>query len=325
MTATATSATVTLTPTAAYDGSTGNVALTTSDATAIYLNGVSQASFTLTGGKDGQASIVAFNNLYSGGGADASQTGTVSSNGLSAGQTVTIGSLTLTATAGTQAMGTITINTNPTNANDIYIDIGTTGTTVQSDIYAIHDKVGDRGAASNCVLIGATPTATAANLAAAINGSCLNPCSAPSPYVTATSSGGVVTLTAIPAGTAGNSIPLSANVGGTGGAGDVTVSGATLAGGSGTLTSTQFVFSGLTTTQLAANIVAAINANSGTAGVTATSIGNVITVTATTGGTAGNSITVAETLNGFAWGLDPDGWHGCRSLRHLAAYRHVGL
>ena len=50
------------------------------------------------------------------------------------------------------------------------------------------------------------------------------------------------------------------------------------------------------------DIVTAINANSSTAGVTATSVGNVITVTATTGGTAGNSIAVSESLTGFAWG-----------------------
>jgi hypothetical protein len=299
VTATSSGTTVTLTPTAAYDGSTGNVALTTSDDSDIYLNGKSQPSSTLTGGIDGQASIIAFNNLYSGGGADASQTGTVSTNSVSSGQTVTIGSLSLTATTGVQATGKVTIVDNPTNADDVYIDIGTTGTTDQADIYALHATVGDCGAAANCVLIGATTTATAANLAAAINGSCLNPCAAPSPYVTATSSGDVVTLTAITAGTAGNSIPLSANnVTG----GDVTVSGADLALGTGTFTALEFAYSGLSTTQLAANIVAAINANSSTAGVTATSSGDVITVTATTGGTAGNSIAVGGTLAGFAWG-----------------------
>jgi hypothetical protein len=299
VTATSSGATVTLTPTAAYNGSSGNVVLTTSNTAAIHLNGGTTSPSSLTGGIDGQASIIAFNNLYSGGGAAASQTGTVSSNSVAAGQTVTIGSLTLTATAGTAATGTITINTNPTNAQDVYIDIGTTGTTNLADIYALHDKLGDCGTATNCVLMGSTTAATAANLAAAINGSCLNPCSAPSPYVTATSSGAVVTLTAITAGTAGNSIPLSANntVGG-----NVTVSGTTLTGGSGTFTALEFAYSGLTTTRLAANIVAAINANSATAGVTATSTGNVITVTATTGGTGGNSISVGETLTGFAWG-----------------------
>ena len=308
VTATVNGSTVTLVPTAAYDGSTGNVGIATTDDAAIYLNNKSQASSTLTGGVDGQASIIAFNSLYSGGGADASQTGTVTANSASSGQTVTVGALTLTASAGTQATGKVTIVTNPTNANDVYIDIGTTGTTIESDIYALHDKLGDCGAAANCVLIGSTTTATAANLAAAIMGSCLNTCS-PSPNVTATSSGNVVTLTAIVMGTAGNSIPLSSNIGGTGGTGDVTVSGADLGGGSGTLTATEFAYSGLTTTQLAANIVTAINANSSTAGATAASIGNVITVTATTGGLGsagppetGNYITVGGTLSGFTWG-----------------------
>lgn len=294
VTASSSTNTVTLTPTAAYAGSTGNVTLATNDSTAI-------SPTSLSGGKDGQPSIIAFNNLYAGGGAAASQTGTVSANSVTSGQTVTIGSLTLTAAAGTAATGTVTIVTNPTNTNDIYVDIGTTGTTNQTDIYALHDQVGDCGAASNCVLIGAATTATAANLAAAINGSCLNTCS-PSPNVTATVSGSVVTLTAITTGTAGNSIALSSNVGGTGGAGDVTVSGTTLTGGTGTFTATQFAYSGLTTTQLALNIEQAINANSSTAGVTATVSSNVITVTATTGGTAGNSIAVSETLGGFAWG-----------------------
>jgi len=298
VTASSASATVTLTPTAAYAGSTGNIAMTTTDTAAVHLNGGTTSPSNLTGGKDGQASIIAFNSLYSGGGAAATQTGTVTTNSAAAGQTVTIGSLTLTASAGTSAAGTITINTNPTNAQDVYIDIGTTGTANESDIYAFHDKVGDCGTASNCVLIGATTTATAANLAAAINGSCLNTC-VPSTLVTATSSGNVTTVTAIVTGTSGNSIPLSAN-NTTGG--NVTVSGATLTGGSGTLTATQFAYSGLTTTQLAANIVTAINNNSSTAGVTATSAANVITVTATTGGTSGNSIAVGDTLAGFAWG-----------------------
>ena len=298
VTATSTGATVTLTPTTAYDGSTGDVAMTTSDTAAIHLNNGTTSPSSLSGGKDGQASIIAFNNLYSGGGAAASQTGTVSSNGVSAGQTITIGSLILTAATGTQATGTITIVTNPTNAQDVYVDVGTTGTTNQSDIYALHDKVGDCGAAANCVLLGASNTATAANLATAINGSCVNSC-VPSPLVTATSSGNVVTVRAITFGTSGNSIPLSAN-NTTGG--NVTVSGATLTGGSGTMAATQFPYSGLTTMQLAMDIVTAINANSSTAGVTATSVGNVITVTANTGGTGGNSIGVSESLTGFAWG-----------------------
>jgi hypothetical protein len=298
VTASSSGATVTLTPTTAYDGSTGNIVMSTTDTASIHLNGGTTSPSSLTGGQDGQASIIAFNNLYAGGGAAATQTGTVSSNSAASGQTVTVGSLTLTASAGTQATGTITINTNPTNAGDVYVDIGTTGTSNQADIYAFHDKLGDCGAAANCVLIGATTTATAANLATAINGTCLNTCS-PSTLVTATSSGNVVTVTAIVPGTSGNSIPLSAN-NTTGG--NVTVSGADLSGGSGTFTATEFPYSGLTTTQLAADIVTAINNNSSTAGVTATSSGNVITVTATTGGTAGNSITVGGTLAGFTWG-----------------------
>jgi hypothetical protein len=304
VTASSSTATVTLTPIAA--GALGNVALATSDAAAIYLNGTSQASSALTGGKDGQASIIAFNNLYSGGGAAASQTGTVSANSGSTGQTVTIGSLTLTAEADAQATGKITIVGTVTNAEDVYVDIGTTGTSNESDIYAFHDRIGDCGAAANCVLIGASTTATATNLAAAINGSCLNTCP-PSTNVTATSSSNVVTLTAIVAGPAGNNIALSAN-NTTGG--NVTVSGSTLTGGgTATLTSTEFAITGVTTTQLAANIATAINANSSTAGVTATSSGAVITVTATTGGLGsagppetGNYITVTSSLTGFTWG-----------------------
>lgn len=79
--------------------------------------------------------------------------------------------------------------------------------------------------ASYDVLIGATPTETAANLAASINGNVLN--TPAHPFVRASAATGTVTLTAVVSGETGNDIELSAD------ADDVTVSAPKLAGGTG--------------------------------------------------------------------------------------------
>jgi len=50
-----------------------------------------------------------------------------------------------------------------------------------------------------------------------------------------------------------------------------------------------------------ANLANAINRNGGAVGVTASFVGNVITVTSMTQGTASNAITITEGLNNFAW------------------------
>jgi len=257
----------------------------------------------ITGGVDGQATLLAFNNLYAGAAVAATQVGTVSSNGATGGS-ITIGSTTLTASAPTQATGLVTISINPTNTQDVYIQID--GKT--ADEYAFHDSLADCGSAK-CVLIGATATASATNLANAIMGSCLNLCTAADPYVTATSNGAVVTLKAITAGTSGNSIGLAAlnNT-----RGDLTVSGAdlgtgtgTVAGSWGTTAGTQFAYYSstgtlLTAAQLAANIESAINTNTATDGVTATLSGAVITIAANAAGANGTSLSAS--LPGFAWG-----------------------
>jgi len=106
-------------------GPAGSVTLATNDTYSIYLNGVSQASSSLTGGQDGQASIIAFNNLYSGAGESATQIGAVSSNGATSTSTVTIGSVTLDASAPTPATQIGTFASGPTSSsNSISVKVG---------------------------------------------------------------------------------------------------------------------------------------------------------------------------------------------------------
>ncbi len=299
VTATSSTNAVTLTPTAAFAGSAGNsVALATNT------GNITLSAATLTGGRDGQASIIAFNNLYTGAAVAASQIGTVSSNSASGGQTVTVGSLVVTASPPVQATGLVTISSNPTNAQDVYIEVKGTG-----DEYAFHDTLADCGTAK-CVLIGSSTTATAANLVAAIGGSCLRLCTAADPNVKASSAANVVTLTAITPGTGGNSITLAAvNNAPT----VLVISGATLGTGTGTVagsngvnTGTNFAYwsgsAAISASALATNIAAAITRGAATAGATATASGGVISVTASSTGTSGNSIALGETLSGFSWG-----------------------
>jgi hypothetical protein len=309
-------ATVTLTPTAAYDGAAGNsVTMSTpsADDSAIRLNGAQQTSSSLSGGVDGQPSIVAFNELYSGGAVAATQIGTVSANDATAGQTLTINSVSLTASGYVQATGLITFNVNPTNADDVYITIN------GNDAYAFHDKLSDCGS-DQCVLIGSSAVATASNLVTAINtgggGVCVDHCSgSPDANVTASNAGGTsatVTLTAIVYGTGGNTIALAAAQ--ENGSGETpSISGSdlgtgtgTVAGANATTSASLFAYNSstgalLSTTALASNIVTAITEN-GTMGVSATSSGNVITVTASATGTTGNSIALTSGVSGFTWG-----------------------
>jgi hypothetical protein len=58
----------------------------------------------------------------------------------------------------------------------------------------------------------------------------------------------------------------------------------------------------VSTTTGATNLTTAINDDTASDGVTATSAAGVVTVTANTAGTAGNSIATTETLAGFSWG-----------------------
>ncbi len=134
-------------------------------------------------------------------------------------------------------------------------------------------------------------TTLASNLAAAIAA-----CPAAA-GVTATSNGAAVTVTATTAGTGGNSIALGNTLS------NFTWSGTNLSGGSNGITSgTSFAYNGLTPTQLAANIAAAINANSTLQPlVTATSSGAAVTVVANTVGGGVNYQTQVGNFNGFQW------------------------
>ncbi len=112
--------------------------------------------------------------------------------------------------------------------------------------------------------------------------------------VSAANTAGVVTLTANTWGTAANTTTLAQNA-----TSGVTVSGATLSGGANaTVTGNQFRIDNNNTDDAAA-LAAVIVTGGGTAGVTGSSTGAVVTITATTGGTAGNSITATETMTGF--------------------------
>lgn len=136
----------------------------------------------------------------------------------------------------------------------------------------------------------------ASNLAAAIN-AC--PVAA---GVTAIAAGPVVTLTARIAGSTGD-CALGTTTS------NLTWSGPTMTGGTdGTTSGTTFAYwsgaAAVSTTQMAANIASAISQNTTLQTVvTATSSGNIVTVTANMPGTAGNAYGTTKTnFAGFAWG-----------------------
>lgn len=263
-----------------------------------------------------QPSIIAFNKLYSGPATAATALGTVSNNGISAGQTVTIKNggttLNLTASAPTPATGTATFNGNP--SNDDQITVGATiywfekGTNGGGSGNCGHSGVGP------CIAKGGTAAQEASNLKAALDNNsaecgyiqsgestCLFglPAGA-NPLVSSTVSPLTqVNLTATTAGSAGftltstntTNLPVSYTAGS-----DGSTSGVNFPYWSGSAFAT--------TTQVAINIAAAINrgTNGSSVGLTpATSSANTVTVTAATAGTGGNAITLATTLTDFTW------------------------
>jgi len=148
----------------------------------------------------------------------------------------------------------------------------------------------------------ATPTQVASNLVTAINAN--TTLQTVLTGVSASSTAGVVTVTARTPGTGGNSYAT-----GVVGFPGFTWSGADLSGGTdGTTSGTAFAYtsagSPVSTTQLATNIASAINLNTTLSPlVTAVASGNAITVTADASGTAANSYgTTAAGFTGFAWG-----------------------
>ncbi|MGO9640253.1 MAG: hypothetical protein ACLP1Y_02975 [Candidatus Acidiferrales bacterium] len=239
---------------------------------------------------------------------NASAVGTVSANSAAGGATVTIGTLTLTASAPTAAHSPILINTAPANNNTI---------TINGTVYDWQGTTA-RCAASpeKCVQHVASTTTDATNLRNAIAGTCYNGACAVDPTVTATSAGATVTVTAITPGTGANADVLATNhdtsIHINGGVYATT----TLGAGTGTLgtngsnVAPNFQYwsgaSNVSTAQLAANIAAAITvAEQTSAGITLSyTAGNTyltITGAGANAGAAGNSVAVDGSLTGFAW------------------------
>jgi len=307
--ATASGSTVTLT--AIASGSAGNVALATSDDAALYLNGVSQASSTLTGGADGQASIIAFNNLYYGGTVGASQIGTLTSNSADSGATVTIGTgavaavtpapmtdatVTLTASAPSAEKSTLTFTAAPSNASTV--TIGSTTYTFATRIRTVRSGCSIYINGTNVTNLYDAITLTGTQSATTYR--CATGSTANSAVVASLTGTTKIALTAVTPGATGFTESTT---------GATHIAYATTAGSDGVTSGTTFAYwsgsAAVSTTQLAANIATAINDNTtlqATTGVSATSSGNMITVTARTGGTAGNNITLGGNLAGFTWG-----------------------
>jgi hypothetical protein len=239
---------------------------------------------------------------------NATSTGTVTANSAVGGATVTIGTLTLTASAPTKASSKILINTAPANGATI---------TIGGTVYDWHGAVGGCAASpKKCVQHVANTTTDATNLVNAIRGTCFNGACAADPTVTATSTIRTVTVTAITPGTGANTDALdAANVAGTA----IRINGiattnitSTLGAGTGTLGTNgssippkfQYwsVAAAVSTATLASNIAAAAAGNSANVTLSYTS-GSTFTAsgTGTNAGAAGNSVAVGRTLTGFAW------------------------
>jgi hypothetical protein len=242
---------------------------------------------------------------------NASAVGTVSANSAAGGATVTIGTLTLTASAPTAASSPILINSEPANGNTI---------TINGTVYDWRTTTGTCAAGQKCVGRSASTTTDATNLASAIAGTCFNGACAVDPTVTATSATATVTVTAITPGTGANADVLAtsstthihinggAHATTTLGAGTPPLTGTPGTNGSNTAPSFQY-WSGaavVSTAQLAANIAAAITtAEQTSAGITLSyTAGNTyltITGAGSNAGAAGNSVAVGGSLTGFAW------------------------
>ena len=214
----------------------------------------------------------------------ASVMGTFTAN-TSTGQTATIGSLTVHSVPG----GQVTFTGEPAAGDTV---------TVGATTYTFETTCSSGPA---CVVRSGTTSTNGANLAIAINGTCMSnhsDCdvtSGANTSVTAANASGVVTLTSKASPPAAYTLSESAA--------NTTV--ATGARGTGSNTGTNFVI-GVTnassdTINDAASLAAAIAGNSGTAGATATSSGATVTVTSTTFGTGGNGKASTETLSNFTW------------------------
>jgi hypothetical protein len=265
-------------------------------------------------GQDGQASIVAFNNLYVAPGTQGSASGAFSANSISNGQTITItnGSTSLVLTAAsTSATGSVTVDST-TGLSGTQVSIGSGGPKVQYN-FSMTPVTTPGGGQCNVYEGAPRSTATtAANLGLAIGAGagstktflCASGAN-PNAAVTATVSGDQVILTSTVPGSEGNSTALSTNATGA----EITLSGATLSGGTdGSNLGTSFQYtsnSGLeSSSQLAANLASLINASGSSVGFTAVqgsgANSNQVTVFGPPNGT-GNTITLSTDASGFSW------------------------
>ena len=243
---------------------------------------------------------------------NASAVGTVSANSAVGGATVTIGTLTLTASAPTNASSPILINASPGGGATI---------TINGTIYDWHG--GASGCAASprkCVQHAANTTTDATNLLNAIKGTCFNGACAVDPTITATSAGPTVTITAIIPGTGANADVLATSSTGTihinGGAHASTTLGSNaggetgIPGTNGSNIAPNFQYWGgatpLSNILLATSVAAAITAPEQTAAgitlsYTAGSNSLKITAAGANGGATGNSVAIGGTLIGYAW------------------------
>jgi hypothetical protein len=214
----------------------------------------------------------------------ATGTGTFANDTSAAGNAVVINGVTLTATG----IGTDTITAEPASAATTVIDgVTYTWTTTTCSAFTPSTTAG-------CVVRTGTAATNATNLEEAIDNTCsaVTACkvSTANPGATATTNAAaIVIVTNTTAGAITWTESSAQTLSPTG-----SISAASTSG-------LNFALSTNTTTA-ASNLATAINNNTGTDDVTATSSGAVVTVTATTAGTAGNSITTTETMAGFSWG-----------------------
>ena len=230
--------------------------------------------------------------------------GTIFENSAAGGATVTIGTLTLTASAPTPASSPILIKALPTGGSTM---------TIASTTYDWRAIAGNCTLGLNCIANSGILATDQSNLINAINGaSCYNTCVGANPSVKATSGAtNTVIITAITPGSGANSDALvtsTANIQFNGAA----LMSTTLGAGSGTLgtdgsnTAPNFQYwsgsAAVSPAALATNIAAAAAGNAASVTLTYTP-GNTITATATgtNAGAAGNSIAIGGTLSGFLW------------------------
>jgi hypothetical protein len=260
---------------------------------------------------------------------NASSIGTVSANSAVGGATVTVGTLTLTASAAVKATGNVTVDTTLASTDTVRIgsltySFASRRTPVLNATHWVY-----RSSTNNCTTgcAAASVAQIAANLEAAINRDETKCATTQSGTCYFTGTGGVtanttvvatglatatISLSAITPGTSGNSITMACTAGtGTfsfnGGGACTNTTAVSFTGGSdGSSTAPNFQWTGgsglLTTATLASNIASAAAGNSANVALTYTS-GNTFTAsgTGTNAGAAGNGVAIGGTLTGFAW------------------------